>query len=89
MKSLDKSFIKKESQLRPYPKNTTDAIKTGIAFSQTLFEKNKNKIVVVHGGESDEWVNSYAFFNPSNVKPVILPWLIFEGLYLINKADFS
>ncbi len=86
MKFLDKSIDQKKTNLTLYPTNTTDAIKTGIAFSQALCEKNKNKIIVVHGGDSGKWVDSYVFFNPSNIEPIRLPWLVFEGLFLINKS---
>ena len=87
MKFLDKSLTQKKTNLALYPTNTTDAIKTGIAFSQVLFENNKNKIIVVHGGDSDKWIDSYVFFNPKNIRPIKMPWLIFEGLFLINKAN--
>ena len=86
MEFLDKYLIQKKGQLTFHPKNTEDAIKTGIALSQTLFERNKNKIIIVHGGESDKWIESYVFFNSTNYEPIRLPWLIFEGLYLINKT---
>ncbi len=87
MRFLDKSLTQKKTNLSLYPKNTTDAIKTGIAFSQALFENNKKKVIVVHGGDSDKWVNSYVFFNPKNTKPIKMPWLIFEGLILINREE--
>ena len=89
MKFLNKSLSQNNDQLTHYPKNTTEAINTGIAFSQAFLEKDQNKIVLVHGGKSDKWVESYTFFNPTNIKPIKLPWLIFEGLFLINKAQLN
>ena len=89
MKFLNKSLSQNNDQLTHYPKNTTEAINTGIAFSQAFLEKDQNKIVLVHGGKSYKWVESYTFFNPTNIKPIKLPWLIFEGLFLINKAQLN
>jgi pantothenate kinase type III len=92
--SLDMNFVKKSSNQRKsslvnHPNNTLDAIKTGVASCQVLFGRKKNQTIVVHGGDSKKWIESYVFFNPKNSKPIELPWLVFEGIYIINQKNMQ
>ncbi len=86
MNFIQKKELYKKSVLKTYPQNTIDAIKTGIASCQVVLEKKDcHKTIIVHGGDSEKWIESYEFFNPSNKKPLEMPWIVFEGLYLINE----
>ena len=88
MKFLKKSRNKKNSTLDVHPQNTLDAIRTGIASCQVGFQPSVHGTIVVHGGESRKWIESYKFFYPMRSKPLELPWLVFEGLFIIsNKKE--
>ena len=78
---------KNYSKLNLHPKNTIEAISSGIALCQVGMVSREDGMVIVHGGMSREWIKACKFFNSKSIRAVECPWLIFEGiLTLINNG---
>ncbi len=75
----------KKGNLSHYPKNTIDAIKSGVSLCQVSFGNFNNGTVVAHGGSSNDWIEAYNFYCKNDTEVLNFPWVIFEGLYLINE----